>query len=267
MNSPASGEAAGLIVFQALRTSHERLAAALEHFDDDHVSDPSYDDDWTVAQVASHLGSGAEIFSVLLDAGLRHQPAPGAEQFQGVWERWNAKTDTQKCHDALQADAAFLDRVSRLTSEEWAHWRLDFLGAQQTMTELLRLRLGEHAVHTWDIAVVLDPAASLPLDATALILDDLPRLVERVGKGTREPVIVHVVTHHPDREFVLQVATDTARLMPDTSSSATTASLRLPSEAFVRLIYGRLDRDHPAPGSVQADGVALDALRDAFPGF
>jgi uncharacterized protein (TIGR03083 family) len=267
VNSSASGEAAGLVVFQALRTSHERLASALEHFDDDHVGDPSYDDDWTVAQVASHLGSGAEIFSLLLDAGLRHQPAPGAEQFQVVWQRWNTQSDAQQCQDALRSDASFLDRLSRLTSDEWAHWRLDFLGAEQTLTELLRLRLGEHAVHTWDIAVVLDTAASLPLGATTLILDDLPRLVERVGKGTREPVTVHVVTRQPDREFVLQVATDTARLMPDTSSSATTASLRLPSEAFVRLIYGRLDPDHTAPGSVQADGVALDTLRDAFPGF
>jgi uncharacterized protein (TIGR03083 family) len=267
VNSPASGEAAGLIVFQALRTSHERLASALEHFDDDRVGDPSYDDDWTVAQVASHLGSGAEIFSLLLDAGLRHEHAPGVEQFQVVWERWNTKTDVQRCRDALQADAAFLHRLSRLTSEEWAHWRLNFFGAQQTLTELLRLRLGEHAVHTWDVAVVLDPVASLPLDPTALILDDLPRLVERVGKGTPEPVIVHVVTRQPDREFVLQVATDTARLRPDTSSPQTTATLRLPAEAFVRLIYGRLDPDHTAPGSVQADGITLDTLRDAFPGF
>jgi uncharacterized protein (TIGR03083 family) len=267
VNSTASAEAAGLVVFQALRTSHERLASALEHFDDDHVGDPSYDADWTVAQVASHLGSGAEIFSLLLDAGSRHEPAPGVQQFQVVWERWNTKTDVQRCRDALQSDAAFVDRLSRLTSEEWSHWALDFLGTQQTLTELLRLRLGEHAVHTWDIAVVLDPAASLPPDATALIVDDLPRLVERVGKGIREPVTVHVVTRQPDREFLLQVATDTARLMPDTSSSATTASLRLPAEAFVRLIYGRLDPDHTAPGSVQADGVALDTLRDAFPGF
>jgi hypothetical protein len=40
---------------------------------------------------------------------------------------------------------------------------------------------------------------------------------------------------------------------------------RLPGEAFVRLLSGRLDPDHP-PTSVVGDGVELDTLRHAFPG-
>ena len=40
----------------------------------------------------------------------------------------------------------------------------------------------------------------------------------------------------------------------------------LPAEAFVRLVYGRLDPDH-TPSSVSADGVDLDLLRSAFPGL
>jgi hypothetical protein len=39
----------------------------------------------------------------------------------------------------------------------------------------------------------------------------------------------------------------------------------LPAEAFVRLVYGRLDPDH-TPASVVTDGGLLSLLRAAFPG-
>jgi hypothetical protein len=39
----------------------------------------------------------------------------------------------------------------------------------------------------------------------------------------------------------------------------------LPAEAFVRLVYGRLDPDHTPP--VETGGDELDALRKVFPGL
>jgi hypothetical protein len=44
------------------------------------------------------------------------------------------------------------------------------------------------------------------------------------------------------------------------------ADLTLPAEAFVRLVYGRLDRAH-TPSSVTGDTARLADLRKAFPGF
>ncbi len=41
--------------------------------------------------------------------------------------------------------------------------------------------------------------------------------------------------------------------------------LRLPAEALVRLVYGRLDPAHPPP--VETSQVDLDELRQIFPGF
>jgi hypothetical protein len=39
--------------------------------------------------------------------------------------------------------------------------------------------------------------------------------------------------------------------------------LTLPAEAFVRLVYGRLDPEHDAGVD---ESIALDGLRDVFPG-
>jgi uncharacterized protein (TIGR03083 family) len=257
---PALGD-----LLAALHRSHDRLEAAVTAASDE-VSAPSYDDEWTIAQVASHLGSGAEIFSLLLDAGLEQAPAPGIDRFKEIWDRWNAKAPAEQAHDAVAADAALLSRVDALPDGERQRWRLDMFGTEQDLPGLLRLRLGEHALHTWDIAVTRDPAATIAGDAVALIVDVLGRIAERTGKAAPEPVAVRVRTTSPSRGFLLERNADGARLVPAASGTAdATAALRLPAEAFVRLIYGRLDPGHTPP-SVEADGVSLDSLRRAFPG-
>ena len=53
-----------------LRRSHDRLQALVEPLGQDQLEQRSYASEWSIAQVLSHLGSGAEIFSLFLDAGL-----------------------------------------------------------------------------------------------------------------------------------------------------------------------------------------------------
>jgi hypothetical protein len=152
-----------------------------------------------------------------------------------------------------------------LTAAERADWRLDLFGSEQTLATFLRMRLSEHALHTWDVVVPADPGATVPQDATALIVDNLSALVERAGKGVPEPLSVQVTTSAPDRSLLLTLAVDGATLAAVDGSGAATARLSLPAEAFVRLVYGRLDPDH-TPASVHAEGVGLAVLRGAFPG-
>ena len=45
-----------------------------------------------MAQVLSHLGSGAEIAHAGYRAALDGTPAPEQEFNQGVWDRWNARS-------------------------------------------------------------------------------------------------------------------------------------------------------------------------------
>jgi uncharacterized protein (TIGR03083 family) len=248
-----------------LRRSRDRLVAVLAGLSDEQVSGPSYADEWSIAQVASHLGSGAEIFALFLEAGLRHTPAPGAEEFQPIWSRWNAKTPPEQGRAAGAADARFIDALEVLGSEERAGWQLDMFGTATSLVGLLRMRLGEHLMHTWDIAVALDPAATVPDAAAELIIDTLPGLAARAGKPMPNPRPVHVVTAH--RTFVLEPTGDGVRLTPALSKPGdASARLRLPPEALVRLVYGRLDAEH-TPASVEAEGVDLADLRATFPGF
>ena len=142
----------------ALRNSHERLASLIEATSEDQLTGRSYDRDWTVAQVLSHLGSGAEISMLMLEAALAGQPMD-RDAMAPIWDTWNAKTPQQQAADCLPADEAHIKRLEGLTDAELDGISADFFGRQLDAAYLCRMRLSEHAVHTRDVAVALDPAA------------------------------------------------------------------------------------------------------------
>ena len=69
----------------------------------------------------------------------------------------------------------------------------------------------------------------------------------------------------PELAFRLDLGPSGATLTPSLDDTAA-PSLTPPTEALVRLVYGRLDPEHP-PASVSAEGVDLDLLRAVFPGL
>jgi uncharacterized protein (TIGR03083 family) len=248
-----------------LRTSQERLRAALEGLDDDQVTAQSYDDEWSVAQVASHLGSGAELFTLFLDAGAKGESVPDTEVMQPVWDAWNAKDPHAQVRDAVAANDVFLERADALDESAREAWRLDLFGSVRDLPEFLRMRLSEHAVHTWDIVVAFDPAATVAEDAAAYVLENLAMIAAWTGQKIDDQVSVEVRTTAPERAFHLDLGPGGVGLAPSSDDTAARAELALPAEAFVRLVYGRLDPDH-TPASVEARGVDLDLLRRRFPG-
>jgi uncharacterized protein (TIGR03083 family) len=252
----------------AALSSHERLAGIVRPLTPEQLDSPSYASEWSIAQVLSHLGSGAEIFSLFLKAGTDGSPVPGMAEFGPIWEAWNARSPADQAADALAADRLFLDAVVALDQPARAAWHMDLFGADRGLSDVLRLRLGEHAVHTWDIQVTQEPAAALPPDATALIIDNLGELIGRVDRTGGAPVHVLITTTGPSRRLLLtgEKGAPLALREADEAETADQAvDLDLPAEALVRLVYGRLDPAHtPAVGG---DGDLLDSLRRMFPGF
>jgi uncharacterized protein (TIGR03083 family) len=229
---------------------------------------PSYASEWSVAQVLSHLGSGAEIFSLFLRSGIEGSPPPGMAEFEPIWEAWNARSAGAQATDALAADRAFLDQVVAIDEPTRAAWHLDLMGADRGLSDVMRLRLREHAVHSWDIQVTQDDKAVLAPDATALIIDSLDEMVGRVARPPDVRVHALIKTTDPSRRLLL-TGEDGESMTLQAAGEAETddgvAVLELPAEALVRLVYGRLDPAHtPVVGG---DGALLDTLRRVFPGF
>src|SRR3954468_19389144 len=91
----------------ALRSSVERLHDLAEARSEEDLTSGAYPAEWTVAQVLSHLGSGAVIMQRRLEDALAGQDTPD-DFAPGVWSSWNAKRPVAQRDDALVADAALL---------------------------------------------------------------------------------------------------------------------------------------------------------------
>jgi uncharacterized protein (TIGR03083 family) len=248
---------------QALRNSHETLVALVTPLSDAQLQQTSYASEWSIAQVLSHFGSQAEIFGLFLEAGLSGEDPPGRDVFAPIWDSWNARTPRAQADDALQADRTLVEWFESLNPEQHETLHLKLFGTEVDTAGLARMRLGEHAVHTWDIAVVLDPTAALATDAAALLVDTLDQTAARSGKADGKERRVHVSTSEPERHFILESAESVTLSASERAGGP--PGLRLPAEALIRLIYGRLDPAHTPP--VETDGIDLDELRQMFPGF
>jgi uncharacterized protein (TIGR03083 family) len=251
-----------------LRESHDKLASLVGPMSGEQVRGPSYCTDWTNAQVLSHLGSGAEIALMMLPGALGEGEPVSRDAFGPVWDVWNAKTPDEQAADAVETDERHVQTLERLSDEQLGKIRLEMFGNQLDASGVIRMRLGEHVMHSWDIAVMQDPAATLPADAVALLIDRVPQvLAPRLGKPLAEPFAVRITATDPARDYLLTSGESvTVTDWPGESAAGVVPQVSMPAEALLRLAYGRLDRDH-TPAPVSADPDVLDKLRAIFPGF
>lgn len=255
-----------------LRRSHDRLLSLVGPLTPEQLSGPSYCRDWTIAQVLSHLGSGAEIAMMGLPSALGQAAPVDRSAYQPIWDRWNAMSPDEQAAAGLVADAQHVQMLGQLSDEELTSISFPFMGLTLDAVGLIRLRLGEHALHTWDVAVTLDPAAEIAPDAVNLLIDGVPTfLAPRLGKPADPPFLARISTSEPARDYLLSAADSVSMAdWPGADQAGTdgavAAELTMPAEALLRLAYGRLDADH-TPASVAAGPAELDRLRAIFPGF
>jgi uncharacterized protein (TIGR03083 family) len=242
--------------------SHDALAALVPALTTEQLTGPAYPAEWTVAQTLSHIGSGAVIGLLSLDAALAGAPAPEQSQFVAVWDEWNAKAPQSQADDAVAADAKLTEAWAGIDPDRIPELTFALGPMRLDGTTYLRMRLAELALHSWDVAVTVDPAAVVEPAAVDQIVDNLEMVAGFSGRAVGEPGEIVVETTAPERRFVVGVA-DGVTLRPAIVGDGP-ATVTLPAEAFVRLVYGRLDAEH-TPADAQGDEI--ERLRTVFPGF
>jgi uncharacterized protein (TIGR03083 family) len=244
-----------------LRASVDRLHALGSGLDDEQLVSPSYCDDWSIAQVLSHLGSGAVISLRSLQDVRAGEATPDGFN-QSVWDEWNAKSARAQADDALVADEALMEALEAVDETERKGLTFQLGPMSLGFDDMFGLRLNEHTLHTWDIAVVLDDNARLPSDATAAVVDNLALTARFGGRPDGQDRTVTVRTTDPERVVALSITPDGVLVGPGDPGQS--PDLVLPAEALSRLVYGRLDPDHTP--DVTGDAALLDLLRAVFPG-
>jgi uncharacterized protein (TIGR03083 family) len=249
---------------RALRASHDRLAGIVGSLDSDDLRKRSYAKEWSIADVLSHLGSGAEIFESLVTAGLGGD-LTGREDNQRIWDKWNARSPEDQAAQSVAANEALVSRFESLTPEQLDAFRVETFAGMTDIAGLLRMRLSEHAVHSWDVAVAVDPAARVSQDAVELLIGALPQMMQWMGRKAADPAVIAVTATSPDGTYTLD--TGGVTLTPGAPESSAAASVELTSEALLRMVYGRVDESTVASGELRTQNVTLPELQAVFPGF
>jgi uncharacterized protein (TIGR03083 family) len=245
----------------ALSTSVIHLRTVVNGLGPDQVRQSAYPTEWTIADTLSHLGSGAVIIGRNLEDFVHGRDAD-PEFNQSVWDEWNAKDPDAQVADALTVDQDLVDRLDALDDAQRSAFRFEMGPLSLDLAGFVGLRLNEHGVHTGDVEVAGDPTAVLPLDATEVIIDRLGLIAGFAGRPIGSERTVHITTSGPPRGITMALGVDAVEMV--VSAPVAEPDLELPSEAFIRLVYGRLDPDHTPPS---VKGGVLDELRKAFPGI
>ena len=257
-------------VISALHEGALELDDLVRDLTPDQLTGPSAAAEWDVSQVLSHLGSGAVIGLATLDAALDGKPNPGPDANRLVWVVWDAMTPSERAAGYLTANADLLARYDGFDAATRADLRIDlgFLPEPVDVAGAGRFRLNEFTLHSWDVRVVADPAATLRADAVPLLLEVegfmLGWLAKPAALGGRD-VAIAVTLPDVDRTFGLLLGDGGSSLgdVPERPDATLTA----PAEAWLRLVTGRLSPDR-TPATVEMTGdVPLSTLRQVFPGF
>ncbi len=257
----------------ALQQSVARLRSIVEALEPSQLSSPAYPTEWTIADTLSHIGSGAVITRSAIEAAASGTPVIDGFN-QSVWDEWNAKSPADQAADTLVCDQLLLDRVAELSDDQQASMQFSIGPMSLDFPSYLAMRLAEHALHTWDVEVTVDPAATLSADAAVVILGLLPMIARFAAKpdGSERNLVIRTAEH--TGSFLLTTTVDGVSLASSDSradgptavdiDTGTGTGTEIAAEAFVRLVYGRLDPAHTPPS---ADTAEIASLRPLFPGF
>ena len=261
---------------RVLHRLHDELVDLAGRLGEGEARAQSYCDEWSVAQVFSHLGSGAEIGREELSAALAGEDPPAREN---IWARWDALEPADMVRGFAPSDARYLGVIDDLLEagtpapEEIRvplhSWFLD-------LQTVLVFRMLEVGLHQWDVRVVREPTVEVDTEAAQLLLEAYPlqfvghaadsSVVERIG-----PALVRAEIAEAGRTVDLVVGTPVVVVrdgqLPQAAKGLPATTVVIPTAgAWSRWLSGRLDPAHtPAALSVRGP-VDLDDLRHLFPG-
>lgn len=253
---------------RALQATSDRLNDLVHDLSEEELTLSSFADDWSIAQVLSHLGSATEISMMLIERGIAgNTEGPVREDVLPVWERWDAMSPREQRSAWRKADARHLDLVGSLTGPQRDSVGVPYFAGLLSIPVYEGYRLSEQSVHAWDIAVALDPGATIPPDEVSLLWERIDLVATRFRDGATldrlAPAQLAIELTDRGRRAFLDLGAE-LHIHP-AEAAEPVGTLTGTTEAVVRLVYGRY---RPETDELKTTGPVLtEDLRALFPGF
>jgi uncharacterized protein (TIGR03083 family) len=256
-------------VIGLIRDEYRRQCQLLESLSPADWSAQSFDTDWKIYQVAAHLGSGAAIFNGTLRHALLGGPEMGDSERRAVWGRFDSLGPTEVYPVYRETNDSFMQSLERLNDQQLGSQVPWFAGGTVPLAQFLAARLSEQVYHSWDIAVVKHPSATLSAEALGDLREFILGRVEVLAKpdraGALQGTTVRFDLTDPAGSLAIELAADGARRI-DAPAGEPALRVSTATETFLRLIYGRY-RPPAAPARLELDHPErLGDLIAAFPG-
>jgi hypothetical protein len=261
---------------RVLHRLHDELVDLAGQLSEAEARAQSYCDEWSVAQVYSHLGSGAEIGREELSAASAGEDPPARES---IWARWDALEPAEMVRRFAPSDARYLEVIDDLLEAGGPapeEIRVPLHGWSLDLQTFLVFRLLEIGLHQWDVQVVREPTVEVDTEAAQLLLQAYPlqfvgqaadsSVAQRIG-----PAVVRTEIADVARTVDIVVGTPVMVMrdgqLPETVKSGSVTTVAIPTAGtWCRSLSGRLDPAHtPAALSIRGP-VDLNDLRHLFPG-
>jgi uncharacterized protein (TIGR03083 family) len=238
----------------ALRSNHDELAAVVRTLSDAQLTLPSGASEWTVAQVLSHLGSGAEITLAGLRAATGEAPPPAHDFNRSVWDRWDAMSPREQADGFLVSDASTVAGFEALSPEQRDSVqvslgrRSELVPTPLSLAGFAGMRLNEAAQHSWDARVAIDPDAGLNATAAnSLAAHFSGELSFMLGLiSTADAIDTPATVTIGASAYGIALAPGSIALIR--SPAGATATFTGPLEAALRLVSGRLRPEYTPAG-------------------
>jgi uncharacterized protein (TIGR03083 family) len=261
MAEGGGGQAAVRAVGAAVRREAAAIAATMRDKDERGWDAPSWCEGWSLLDVVSHLTEGTERFYLQTRAALDGQPVP-----EFSMDERNARRAKVK---ALPK-AAMLAELERRNETFFAdlEGRDDAalarpavpLGPGRTLSgaQVAELRLNELLLHHWDLLAPSQPDATLSPAGAGLVADYVLGNAARMAKpdalqGLDATFLCD--TSGSGGGPVTITCRDGKADVARGAAGRADATLRLPAEALLRFLWGRVDVERAlADGILQVDG-------------
>ncbi|HEY7067959.1 MAG TPA: maleylpyruvate isomerase family mycothiol-dependent enzyme [Chloroflexota bacterium] len=227
---------------------------------------------WAVRDVAAHLSQGAERAVIVVRHALDGaEPPPLAPEDRAARMRELRGLLGPALAERFPRDIDAAFRLLEAADAAAFRTVVTVPAGPHTLLQFAHQRLSEAALHHWDVRAPRDPAATLRPEAAALLVD---YLLSRMARMVEHDANAGDVTYGFELEgpgggpVTLTIRDGTATATRG-APAAPRATLALPAEAWIRLVWGRLD----LPRELDRGGARLSgerpeaaALRALFPG-
>jgi uncharacterized protein (TIGR03083 family) len=260
-------------IVDAVRDEFETLDRYLGSLAPERWRGPTACTEWNLTKLVSHLGSGAVLLLRMVRSGLEGTPPQTPEERQQVWGHFDSLEPEPLYREFQEANRDALAYLDHLPADQRERRIPSFLG-EVPVAVLLRARLAELSLHSWDARVALDPTARLLFESVGPLVDQtlgwMGRRSNAEARASLAGTVFELDLEGRNRRRVALVVNQDGLELADPGKTAPRATLWLTGEAFVRLAAGRFPfeaAEHNGELALDGDRSAALKLNALFPGY